>query len=117
MHDFIIFVRHFFEKLFFVRGVLVALLLLILALAFITAQVDDIALTDALYFVFITALTVGYGDITPSSGVTRAISVFSGVVGVIFVGLLVSVSVRALELAVDEKKRFQIDEESRDKEC
>lgn len=65
MHDFVIFVRHFSQKLFFVRGVLLTLLLLMLTFAFITAQVDSIPFADALYLVFITALTVGFGDLTP----------------------------------------------------
>lgn len=104
----------FFGKLFFVRGVLLALLLLMLTFAFITAQVDNISLTDALYLVFITALTVGFGDITPSSGATRIICVLAGFVGVIFVGLVVAVSIRALELAVEEKKRLQRDKLGRE---
>lgn len=109
MHDFVIFVRRFSQKLFFVRGVLLTLLLLMLTFAFITAQVDSIPFADALYLVFITALTVGFGDLTPSSGVTRIICVLAGFVGVIFVGLVVAVSIRALELAVEEKRRLQKD--------
>ena len=109
MRDFIIFIRHFSKKLFFIRGVLLTLLLVMLAFALITAEVDNIALTDALYLVFITALTVGFGDITPSSGVARFISILAGFVGVIFVGLVVAVSIRALELAVEEKKHLQGD--------
>ena len=116
MHDFVIFVRHFFAKLYFVRGVLLSLVLIMLAFAIVTAQVDDIPLTDAIYLVFITALTVGYGDITPSSGVTQTIGVLCGLVGVIFVGLLVAVSVRALELAVEEKRRLQVAEREADTE-
>ena len=116
MQDFIIFIRHFSQKLFFVRGVLLTLLLVLLAFALITAKVDDIALTEALYLVFITALTVGFGDVTPNSGAVRFISVLTGFVGVIFVGLIVAVSIRALELAVEEKKHLQRDKLSHDKE-
>ena len=114
MRDFLIFNRHLFKMLHFVRGTFLALLLVLLAFALITAKVDSISLTDALYFVFITALTVGYGDITPGSGITQAISVLSGVVGVVFVGLLVAVSVRALEHAMAEKRQSQKDKPSGD---
>ena len=116
MREFIIFIRHLFRMLFFVRGVLLALLLVLLGFALITAMVDDISLSDALYLVFITALTVGFGDITPSSGFTRIIMVLAGLVGVIFVGSIVAVSTRALQLAVDEEKRLQRDKLSSDKE-
>ena len=116
MQDFIIFIRHFSQKLFFIRGVLLTLLLVMFAFALITAEVDNIALTDAIYLVFITALTVGFGDITPSSGIARFVSVLAGFVGVIFVGLVVAVSIRALELAVEEKKHLPRDKLSHDKE-
>lgn len=112
MRDFIIFIRHFSQKMFFVRGVLLMLLLLMLVFAIVIARFDSIPFADALYFVSITALTVGYGDITPASSVSRAISVLSGFVGVIFVGLIVAVSVRALELAVSEKRKTTMDEDN-----
>ena len=116
MRELILFVRNLFRMIFFVRGVLLALLLVLLGFALITAKVDNISLSDALYLVFITALTVGYGDITPSSGFTRIIMVLAGVIGVIFVGLIVAVSTRALKLAVDEEKRLQRDKLGSDKE-
>lgn len=80
---------------------------MLLAFALITAEVDNITLADALYLVFITGLAVGYGDNTPSSGVTRTISVLAGFVGVVFVGLVVAVSIRALEFAIEEAKGLQ----------
>ncbi len=116
MREFILFIRHLFRILFFVRGVLLSLLLVLLGFALITAEVDNISLTEALYLVCITALTVGFGDITPSSGTTRAIMVLAGCVGVILVGLVVAVSTRALTVAVDEEKRLQRDKLSGDME-
>ena len=104
MREFSLFMKHIVFLLHFVRGVLMSLFFILLVLAVITANVDNMPLSDAIYFTFITALTVGYGDITPSSGATQAISVLAGVVGVIFVGLLVAVSVRALRDAVEETR-------------
>lgn len=109
MREFILFIRHLFRILWFVRGVLLSLLLVLLAFALITAKVDDIPLTDALYLVSITALTVGFGDITPNSGVARIIMVLAGLIGVVFVGLVVAVSTRALKLAVEEEGQLQRD--------
>jgi voltage-gated potassium channel len=116
MRDFIFFTRHLFRMLFFVRGVLLILLMVLVAFALITAKVDNISLTDAHYLVFITALTVGFGDITPNSGVTRTIMVLAGCVGVILVGLVVAVSTRALKLAVEDAKQLQRGKLSGDKE-
>ena len=53
---------------------------------------------------------------TPSSGVTRAIMVLAGCVGVIVVGLVVAVSTRALKLAVEEEERLEREKLSCDKE-
>ena len=47
MRDFIIFIRHFSEKLFFIRGVLLTLLLVMLAFALITAEVENNAPAEA----------------------------------------------------------------------
>lgn len=107
MHEFILFVRQLFRMLHFVRGVLLTLLLMLLALSLITSKVDNIPLTDAVYFVLITALTIGFGDITPGSGITRIISIVAGFIGVVFVGLVVAISTRALKLAVEEEGRLQ----------
>ena len=107
MHDFILFVRQFVRMLHFVRGVLLTMLLMLLVLSLITFKVDNISLTDAVYFVFITALTIGYGDITPESGITQITSIVAGFIGVVFVGLIVAISTRALKLAVEEEERLR----------
>ena len=105
MHEFMIFGRHLFGMLRFVRGVLLSLFLVLIASALVISALDGIPISDALYFTFITALTVGFGDITPASGLTRAIAVLVGVVGVILVGMVVAISTRALKLAVDEEQQ------------
>ena len=104
MRDFIFFASHFFRYLHFVRGVFLTLLLFLLVLALVISMIDDISLADAVYLVLITALTVGYGDLTPASGVTRFACVLAGFIGVIYVGLMVAASTRALRDAADEKK-------------
>jgi voltage-gated potassium channel len=43
---------------------------------------------DALYFTLITSLTIGYGDIVPTTAAGRVLSILAGVVGVIFIGLI-----------------------------
>ena len=105
MREFIIFLRHLWLLLSFVRGVLFSLIALLAIFAVITAQIEGISLGDAFYMICITALTVGYGDITPTTPVTRVLGVLAGLVGVIFVGLVVAVSTRALQKAVDEEAR------------
>lgn len=50
---------------------------------------------DSLYFGFVTALTVGYGDFRPTRGATKFIAIVIGVVGLITSGILVAIAVQA----------------------
>jgi hypothetical protein len=84
MHEFMIFGRHLFGMLRFVRGVLLSLFLVLIASALVISALHGIPISDALYFTFITALTVGFGDITPASGLIPGIA---AVIEDILVGL------------------------------
>ena len=85
-----------------------SLLFILLVLAVIAANVDGMPLSDAIYFIFITALTVGYGDITPGSGATQAISVLAGVVGVIFPKEILSIMGAEPDLIAEGYRYTQI---------
>lgn len=91
----------------FTRAVLVALLAILLLCAVLTSFLEGQALGDAFYFTLITAMTVGYGDIVPTTPLGRLISVVVALVGVIYVGLVVAIANRALALAVEEKRAEQ----------
>ena len=45
---------------------------------------------DFVYFSFITLLTVGYGDITPISGIARSLAILEGVAGVMYIGVFIA---------------------------
>ncbi len=60
-------------------------------------------LSDSLYFGFITALTVGYGDLRPTLGATKIIAIIIGVVGLITSGILVAIAVQAGSAAFNEQ--------------
>jgi hypothetical protein len=73
-----------------------ALLLMLVLGGFAIAKVEGIKLGDAVYFAFITGLSIGYGDIVPKTDLGRIVSVAIGLVGVLFVGLTVAIATRAL---------------------
>lgn len=51
---------------------------------------------EALYFSFVTGLTIGYGDFVPKHFVTRLLSLLIGLSGIVLTGLVAAVAVRAL---------------------
>ena len=103
MRTFFAFLEHFFHIFWAVRGVSVLLLCLIGLGALVISRAEGIDFTNSLYFAGITALTIGYGDITPTTALGRVTSLAIGIVGVIFVGLMVAVSTRAVARCVPHK--------------
>ena len=65
--------------------------------AMLITYTEAIPLGTALYFAFVTGLTIGYGDIVPVSAAGRIVSIVLGFVGILFTGLVVAVAVRALQ--------------------
>jgi uncharacterized membrane protein len=82
--------------------VYLAQLALIIVGAVTIAETEKLPIGDALYFAFITGLTIGYGDIVAHSAAGRVVSVLLGIVGVLFTGLMVAVAVHALRDAWDQ---------------
>ena len=95
-NHFLIFSRYFVKYVFFVRHILLALLLLMVLDGFAIAHLEGLHLADSVYFTFITGLTIGYGDIEPVTGWGRVVSVMIGSVGLILTGMIIAVATRAL---------------------
>jgi voltage-gated potassium channel len=89
------FLRYFFYGLAYISPILLLLVLFILAGAWLFQRVEKRRLGESVYMAFITAITIGYGDMTPQRPVTRLVAVLLGIVGVIFTGIIVSVAVFA----------------------
>ena len=68
--------------------VLSVILAIQLALGLLTGFVEGWSLGDAIYFTFITGLTIGYGDLVPRQTLTRALAVGIGFFGLFATGLV-----------------------------
>lgn len=68
-------------------------------MGFIVRRIEGWTRFDAIYYAFITALTVGYGDFTPTHKSSKLISVFIAFAGIIFTGLLVALALYSVEEA------------------
>jgi hypothetical protein len=90
------FVRAFFRSASHVSEVIVSLILLLVLGGVTISQVENIRIGDAIYFAFITGLSIGYGDISPETAIGKVLSVAIGLVGMVFVGITVAIATRAL---------------------
>jgi voltage-gated potassium channel len=90
------FLRAFTENVLHVREVIVSLLALVTLGGVLVSYLEDVPVGEAIYFAFITGLSIGYGDITPETAWGRVISVAIGLIGMLFVGITVAIATRAL---------------------
>jgi len=50
---------------------------------------------DSFYWSFVTATTVGYGDIRPTRRASRVLAILIAILGLLFTGILIAVAVAA----------------------
>lgn len=80
----------------------------ILASAAAMMYVEGMSFMDALWWSFVTATTVGYGDLSPSSGAGRIIAAGLMIVGIGLIGSLTS-SITSFFLVRDTDKAYSSD--------
>ena len=96
MNMFATFLRTMIVYALHIRELMLSLIGLIVIGGVLISQLEDIRIGDAIYFAFITALSIGYGDITPTTFLGKVVSVGIGFIGMLFVGLTVAVATRAM---------------------
>jgi len=109
------FARIFFYGLELASPLLLSLALLITLLGQIVGFRESWSRFDSLYWAFITATTVGYGDIRPVARLSKILSVLIALTGIIFTGIIVALAINAATItfsnlikAADEKTRVEV---------
>lgn len=97
----ITFFQMFFWGLVLGFPILSVLALVISGLGLLVGRLENWKTFDALYWSYITALTVGYGDIRPSRKTTKGIAIVIAWCGIMFTGLLVAIAVKAASEAFE----------------
>jgi hypothetical protein len=101
---FIHFSFEFLRIIWHVRSINLALFALIAINSWAISYVEKLPFGDALYFAFITGLTIGYGDIVVKTPVGRILAVLIGFIGILFSGLVVAAALRAVGEVLKKSK-------------
>jgi len=96
------FIRIFAIGLYYAAPLLVSMMLIIVFLGVLLGRLEGWSRLDAPYHAFITATTVGYGDIHPRKKRAKVLAVIITFVGIIFTGIVVAIALHAASHAFNE---------------
>jgi len=91
--------------LVFARGLFLGapILLFLMAVVAVVGQIigrgEGWSRSDALYYAFITATTVGYGDFHPSRRSGKYLAIIIALVGLLLTAIVAAIGVKAAEIA------------------
>ena len=94
------FVKQLSLGLWLTSPLLLSLAAAITLLGQIAGKYEGWSRFDSFYWSFITATTVGYGDIRPRQRGPRLTAIIIALLGLTFTGILIAVAVRAATLAL-----------------
>ena len=101
------FFRLFFLGIYFIAPVLIIFIFIIFMMGQRVGRIESWDRFDTFYWSFITAFTVGYGDIKPTQKKSKLISIFISLVGIIFTGVIVAVTVVALTKSFEQNVNYR----------
>lgn len=68
---------------------------------FLLTWLENLPIGAGLYFAWITGTTVGYGDLTPTSGPARMVAIVVALFGILFTGFIVALALEAAKLSIN----------------
>jgi len=74
---------------------------IIIMVGLIVSRLENWPKFDSVYWAFITATTVGYGDMRPKRKASRILAILISFNGLIFTGILIAIAVEAVGVAFE----------------
>ncbi|MBL4800978.1 MAG: two pore domain potassium channel family protein [Emcibacter sp.] len=105
----------FVWSIFLVSPLLVFLSIAIIFLGQVVCYIEKWHKFDGLYWSFITATTVGFGDISPLKKTSKTLSVLIALVGLMFTGIIIAVTLNTASIALEKYADESIMEKMRSK--
>ena len=99
----LMFLELFYYGLLLTAPILFFLALLVVVLGQIAGKLESWGRGETLYWSFITATTVGYGDYRPLNRLSRFLSVMIAFCGVIFTGIFVSIAIASTTRVLEQQ--------------
>jgi voltage-gated potassium channel len=96
----ITFLREFGIGLWVAGPVVLSLAILIVVLGQFVGRHEGWSRFDSVYWSFVTATTVGYGDIRPTKVRSRMVAILIAILGLVLTGILIAIAVRAVTIAM-----------------
>jgi len=90
------FLRVFFWSIYFLSPLIIFLSCCIIVLGQIVSSLEKWNRFDGLYWSFITATTVGYGDIRPTRKISKVLSIMIAFIGMVFTGIVIALAVNSV---------------------
>ncbi|ASJ04113.1 MULTISPECIES: potassium channel family protein [Thermococcus] len=102
------FFTEFLRVIYYVRSILAGLFGLITLLGVVMSLLDGLTPWQGVYLAFVSAFTVGYGDITPKTPASKFLAVIIlPILGMILTGIMVAAAMKAIErLYRDRLRKF-----------
>jgi len=79
---------------------LLSLIALITLLGLVVGKKEGWSRFDSFYWSFITATTVGYGDIRPANRASRILAILIALLGLMFTGIVIAIAVQAATVSL-----------------
>ena len=94
------FLEYLSKGLIGVAPILLPLIVFIVTNGILIGRIEGWRRGDAIYHAFINATTVGYGDLRPTRGSTKALAVVNAFLGLLLTGIFVGTGVYAVDAAL-----------------
>lgn len=85
--------------------ILSGILLTMVGSGLVIWRIEDWRIDEALYFTFVTGLTIGYGDFAPKHLSARLLALVIGFAGIVLTGLIAAITVKALNAAERDRAK------------